>query len=84
MRHKDATQPLVWDLLMRHTDANQSVKATWLGSPQGCSANAPQGCKPSQVWSLGWALLMRHKDANQSVKATWLASADAPQGFKPC
>ena len=48
---------------MRQKDANQSIKATWLGS-----ADAPQGRKRP----LGWALLVRHKDANQSVKATWL------------
>ena len=51
---------------MRHKDANQSIKATWLGS-----ADAAQGCKPVSL--LAWlgsakdALLMRHKDANQSV-----------------
>ena len=33
-------RPLGWALLMRHKDANQSVKATWL------AAVAPQGCKP--------------------------------------
>ena len=60
-------RPLGW-ALMRRKNANQSVKATWLGS-----AGAPPGCKP-----LG--LLMRHKDANQSVTATWLGSADTPQG----
>ena len=70
---------LGWALLLRHRDANQSVKATWLGSADAPQEHANQSGKAT--W-LGFAL--RHKDVNQSEKKGHLAGlCFAPQGCKP-